>query len=325
MTTHDCVETTPGHLPTPHFAILFEGAWIFTPDCDNRIRATCPVPDDGMHSYQFGIWNGKGLSPVPDFSLDMPEGSKYTILVDPMIKKAEESFSCLFDKAAETYPFVYLPGANSQAAKKRSLSKFALRRDVANNSRSVSIPMPTSVRAAGALLSAEVGGNGTLELFGGPVTVKRSFVTFIFIYEYDSALSAEISNNCGSSAVINTRDYPAPLHLIIKVFPEQHGAKESFASHVSDPSDPSGLKVHAVEVFDITRRALDRQNKHDATTGSCCDIMLFHDQGTSNFDEGDTGLSYAELGLQCNDGAKATSTKFPACAGGGVVSGSPTS
>jgi|GEM_PF-6408431 len=328
MTAKPSQEPIRGSLPAKHFAILFEGAWIFSPDTTDpkheRILATCPVPDNGMHKYEFGLWNQKPkLRRVDGFdTVDMPPNSSFQVKVLSNIQNTEDTFEDLFDTAAATYPFVYLPGKNHPGKTKASSPSFAIRKDVADVSRSVSIPLPTSVRAAGALLTAEVAGMGKGLLSDGASRVKRPFVTFVFIYEYESTFAAEVSVDNMQGAI--TADCNPTPHLIFRVFPDSEAMKQAGSTHGHihlDLSDDSGEKLHATTIFDITRRALvSRDATSVVPNGTCCDIAIYHDPNIMEFDIGDTGMDREELGLPDPPGLK-RGFKFPACAGGGMVSG----
>lgn len=327
MTEQPNGELTPGSLPKNHFAILFEGAWIFTPDDDSGILATCPLPDDGMHAFEFGIWKNNALSPLPPFSTCFPMGGKFDVTIDPdQILCEGRSFKSAFDRAAQKYPFVYLSSSN---ANRKSKEHFVLRDGVAANGRTVSVPIPTSVRAVGALTSAEVRGPGAQQLFGGTVSAKRTFVTFLFLYEYEDRLDAEVEfeaaePKCGEIHA-DPNQHP---HLIFRVRPAEMGEPDPCAmlgskSVMPAPQGESGEKLHITTVFDQLRQSLvsnDRDKK--SADGTCCDILVYHDQGKMTIDCGDTGLGGDELGLgdQCPSPVTHGKT-LPACAGGGIVSG----
>src|ERR1700733_5809313 len=95
-------------LPTKHFAILFEGAWLFQPHGEDRILATCPITNDcGRHECTFGIWDGSEIDPLKGFPPPMHEGSLLRVEVDGF--EPPNDFDALFAKAAANYPFAYLP------------------------------------------------------------------------------------------------------------------------------------------------------------------------------------------------------------------------
>ena len=327
MTEKTQGKLTPGSLPTNHFAILFEGAWIFTPTPDNSgVLATCPLADDGMHSFEFGIWK-KSLSTFPPFeNICFPMGGSFTVTIDPeQIECEEPSFTSIFDKAAAKYPFVYLPASNADG---KSEDQFILRAGEAANSRTVSLPFPTLVRAVGALTSAEVGGPGVQQLFGGTVSVKRTFVTFLFLYTYEDQLDAQIDlagtpPTCGELHA----DKDQHPHLIFRVRPANMKietddcAMQAGMPAMAAPRGDSGEKLHVISVFDQLRQNLVKKSQSKRSANDpCCDLLVYHDQGMMKFDCGDTGLGGDELGLgdQCSPLHGRT---LPACAGGGIVSG----
>jgi hypothetical protein len=211
MTEGHKAKFTPGCLPENHFAILFEGAWIFTPDPNSDgILAVCPLADDGMHAFEFGMWKDDALSPLQPFSTCFPNGAQFELTIDPdQIRCGGDSFHSIFDEAGRKYPFVYL---SSTERRGKQSTKFRLRDDVKAKSRTVSIPLPTSVRAAGALISAEVRGPGTQELFGGVVSAKRTFVTFLFLYEYDDELDAVVEMEGGTPNAVRFMQIRISIH-----------------------------------------------------------------------------------------------------------------
>jgi hypothetical protein len=340
MTTPPCSKSANPALPKYHFAILFEGAWIFTPEANgHRILATCPLDDD-MHESEFGIWNNaaRDLDPVDGFDdIDVQCKTAFTVNIDPsQIVKPADHFSSLFSSAAVQYPFVYLPASDpSRHGEEKRILK--LRKSAIANGRTVSIPIPSSLRTAGALLTAEVGGNGKPDLFGQEVTVKRAFVTFLFLYEYHGSLKAEVcrkhkeeKSHCGHVIAEEGGSNPTP-HLIYKVYPTAEGmAAMTSCGHMghevrqgSGTPDQSAEKVHATTTFDFLRQSITICGT--GTPTGCCDIALYPDQNDMRFDCGDVGLSEFELGLALNNTAvRATSTKhlrntrLPSCASGGI-------
>ena len=329
MTTPPCPQSTENPLPTYHFAILFEGAWIFTPDeGGKRILATCPL-NDHMHGSQFGIWKNDGLVPVDGFDeIDVLRHTVFTVDIDPsQIVKPAASFTSLFRNAAAQYPFVYLPAdSGTDEKQKRSLG---LRQSAITNGRSVSIPLPGTLRAAGALLTAEVGGKETNRLFGHDLVVKRAYVTFLFIYEYSGCLKADISRThkdedphrgCVTADQDGSNRTP---HLIFTVYPTKEGMAAMYSGtrmgqEAMDTSNPdeSTMKVHASSTFEILRQAISQLGP---TALPCCDMAVYHDQNDMAFDCGDVGLTEHELGLPPKKGTVWTlGPKLPSCASGGM-------
>jgi hypothetical protein len=328
MTEGHKAKFTPGCLPENHFAILFEGAWIFTPDPNSDgILAVCPLADDGMHAFEFGMWKDDALSPLQPFSTCFPNGAQFELTIDPdQIRCGGDSFHSIFDEAGRKYPFVYL---SSTERRGKQSTKFRLRDDVKAKSRTVSIPLPTSVRAAGALISAEVRGPGTQELFGGVVSAKRTFVTFLFLYEYDDELDAVVEMEGGDPKCGEIHaDQNQHPHLIFRVRPAKMDGPDPCAmlerrTVMPSPPEESADKVHAIMVFDQLRTSLVNNHRdQNSTANTCCDILVYHDPGKMILDCGDTGLGGDELGLgdQC-PGPVTHGRTLPACAGGGIVSG----
>jgi hypothetical protein len=325
---------TNPHLPPYHFAILFEGAWIFTPEeKGTRILATCPITDD-VHEFQFGVWNNTGdghLDPIKGLGkIEVPRHTKFTVNIGAdEIVNSENSFNELFTTAAVVYPFIYLPAKPPGLDTKKEHPALKLSSSAMTCGRNVSMPLPSSVRAAGALLTAEVGGNGKHRLFGQELVVKRAFTTFLFIYQYDDSLTADIhrihdGHKAGHGSVI-AEDGVNP-HLIFRIFPPAHmmaGMSTGRATcHASMPGmgddDDSMRKLHASNTFETVRLAIPAVDK--TSSQPCCDMALYHDQGPLCFDSGDVGLTRHELGLPDSCGTPPLfGTKLPACASGGVA------
>jgi hypothetical protein len=330
MTQKPCPEIVYPALPRHHFAILFEGAWVFTPDPIGRgILAICPIADD-MHESEFGIWDNTFfcLSPVHGFDeIEVLRETAFTVTIDPdQIVNPEESFTSLFSKAAAVYPFIYLPSKDRAGAKDHPALK--IRSSAIINGRTVSIPLPSSLRAAGALLTAEIGGSQKGRLFGHELVVKRAFTTFLFFYEYSESLKADVSRtrhghqHNGSVAAEMGGSDPNP-HLIFKVFPTNEGMAAMSSGMGTGHSgmlatgkpDQSMLKLHASTTFEVVRQSIPLATQPSVP---CCDMALYHDQADMAFDCGDVGLSRRELGLEpCGEPIKGT--KLPSCASGGVA------
>ena len=322
-------------LPKEHFAILFEGAWIFTPNPDDKdtILATCPITDD-VHEFQFGVWNNTGdghLDPIKGLGhKEVPRHTKFTVEINPdEIMNRENSFTELFSAAAAVYPFIYLPAELSNLDPKTTLTTLKIRRSAMTCGRTVIVPIPSLVRAAGALLTAEVGGAGKSKLFGQELVVKRAFTTFLFIYQYDESLTADIhrfhDGHKAGHGSIAAKEGLNP-HLIFRVFPPAHmmaGMSTGMATcHASmpgmDDADDSMRKLHASNTFETVRTAIPAVGK--TSSKPCCDMALYHDQGRMCFDGGDVDLTLHELGLPDSCGASHLfGTKLPACASGGVA------
>jgi hypothetical protein len=311
MAQPPCNKTAYSPLPRNHFAILFEGAWIFTPfDNGKRIQAICPITDH-MHQCEFGLWDNEAncLDPVDGFNdIEVRRHTACHIAIETHSSvELADNFYSSFRKAAAEYPFVYHPAEGPDIDPKVD-RPLKLRRSAISGGRSVVIPIPNSLRAAGALLTTEVGGGGKSSLFGQELVVKRPFVTFLFIYEYCGSLKAEVCRRhrderpqCGYITAEEDSSNPTP-HLIFRVFPTMDGLTAMFsdneterrAMRSSGQADQSMLKVHASTTFEILRQAIP---VGDEASKPCCDIALYHDQDDMRFDCGDVGLSEYELGL----------------------------
>jgi hypothetical protein len=298
----------------------------------NQILATCPITDSmgDMHKSHFGVWNSDSncIDKVPGFCDEVVSpGDFFSVSISSgCIMEPADNFSALFRHAAERYPFVHMPDTNMTL---QIPAGAAVRRAV--------LPIPTELRVAGALTSAEVGGHDTGKLVGSDVIIKRAFVDFIFVYKYDGSLSAKVcriretGEECGCIEAHRTSN-PRP-HLIFDIFPTTSGMAMMYPGccKVNKSGNPVGLpdrsaqKLHASTTFDLLRRSLQ-----DASAGStpCVDIALYHSQDDMAFDCGDVGLSECELGLtrRCKEHAaqdkvEPLNTQLPSCAGGGVAGG----
>jgi hypothetical protein len=303
-------------LPCKHFAILVEGAWIFsqTKNEPDRILATCPIVSDD-HQCDFGIWKGGDLHPVSGVgSTTMLPGSHFTITATDVDSPAD-SFTAAFDAAFQKYPFPYMRSdtAIPKEGKPLSFTPRSPAHSGQNLLRTVSIPLPTSIRAAGALLTAEVGGKDKKWLVGGEVSIKRPFVTYLFIYDYRESLTATVETGYGSETVYANDENPRP-HLIFRIAPTGAG-NVSMSDSVPMTDDQSCQKNHVSQVFDLMRQSICVTKPTEAKQYPL-DIGLFHDQNDMQFDLGDTDLTHQELGLPEPDFTH--SIKLAACAGGGV-------
>jgi hypothetical protein len=313
----DC---TAGSLPAKHFAILMEGAWIYSkPHDGNGILATCPItsPDHALH---FGLWDPSDtddlLSPVPGFGIKvMPLGLHFDIQVTGTAKPAA-AYQDVFDQASMKYPFVYIkPSLNGAKKIQPKLSATAASTDL----RTVRLPLPTSLRAAGCLTSATVGGNDTQFLYPKE-GVKRAHVTYVFVYEYKDRISATVDSMYGTGEIYSSPELPNP-HLIFKCFPV--GMTQM---------DQSFEKNHSSDIFEALRQSVLCKDGPAAL-----DIGLYHcPDNDMAFDCGDTGLTSCELGIppcrlllsdkelraaKASDPLGTFVTKMAGCAGGGIVSG----
>ena len=304
-------------LPAKHFAILFEGAWLFTPDpkCPTRILAICPLIDNDcyVHECKFGIWNGSQIAPLHDMDICMPQQSHYRVEVDRNFEQSTyETFGKLFTQAAHTYPFVYLPQRQPELP-----AQF-------ESMRSVSIPMPTGLIAEGALATAEIGGLGIGEVFEPAADVKRPFVTFLFIYEYCGRCASATVYAQEHRACIDADDEHPKPHLIFNVHPSQKNGMRNM--------DTAGDMVHTVFTFETLRNSVSKNIKSNAETGwasaGLCNIGLFHGRGKQKFLRGDSGLTTAELGIDPQPRHNTdlvdpalVDTDLASCAGGGMAAG----
>lgn len=321
-----------GSLPKKHFAILVEGAWIFT-KTGGEILATCPITASD-HQCNFGIWNtgNQSLDPAPGFeSTVMQPGLQFRVEIDANeICNQSPSYEAAFDAASNKYPFVYIkPQQHGEVVLKPKLSAAACSPDL----RAVRFPLPTSIRAAGEMTTAEVGGPDRA-LLSGLGFPKRAHVTFIFIYEYSDSLTACLHTPYGASRIQTSEEQPTP-HIIFKISPiGMQNSGESLLMHemsMQMRDDDSGEKNHTADVFEMMRGMLPcKPCKSDPTSLDPLDIALYHTQDPTSFDCGDSGLTRCELGiLSCEPIVPAkqkgrfsvfSGPHMAGCAGGGVVS-----
>ncbi len=218
------VVITEGCLPAKHFAILFEGAWLFTPAPKDttRILATCPFIGDTTHKCRFGTWEKtyKQIDSLDGMTTEMPEENHYWVEVDGFNESTYPNFAKLFEAAAHSYPFVYLPQQHNASFTMTNESKYS-------SMRSISVPIPTSLRAGGAMISAEIGGLGIGDVFEPTTNVKRPFVAFLFIYEYDGDIASAKVHAQEKVATIEANPHNRTPHLIFNVHPS-HGYGDGF-------------------------------------------------------------------------------------------------
>src|SRR5262249_20234140 len=104
-----CPNYASNPLPTYHLAILFEGAWIFSPGSDDgtKILATCPIASTD-HDCVFGVWDGgkQTIEPIGGLSTNMPLGSAFTVTINGT--SVPNDYSGAFNDAAAKYPFGYI-------------------------------------------------------------------------------------------------------------------------------------------------------------------------------------------------------------------------
>lgn len=276
-------------LPEKHIAVLFEGAWLFTQDPEDRTRilAICPYTDTEDHVCQFGRWDSGAVSPSPNFvgptaeakPLLIPEASQHRIEL-PSASPASHTFTELFSRAAETYPFIYL--RNRQKGMPLSLS-------TNHKVRKISVPMPDEVRPAGQLLNAPVlSARSSVDTFQLGVAEKdvSSYVTFVFFYLGVHEGASVTMHRVGSPGTIHV---PATdnLHLIFRVHATTDTPADSYTDH-----------VHLVRTFDTLRKLVQVPDpKSDTHKFIPCDFGIFPASGNQRFASGDTGLSNQELGL----------------------------
>jgi hypothetical protein len=296
-------------LPNKHFAILFEGAWLFTPDPKdaNRILATCPFIDDSGHECKFGLWKDTSIQPFPGMTLDMPEKNHYWVATKDFKTTTYKTFAELFAAAAKKYPFVYIPQQKpSHVGEQRSASFSMTDQSEHGSMRSVSVPIPTSLRAEGAMVTAEIGGLGIGDVFEPSTHVKRPFVTFLFIYEYVGTHASATIHAQEQEATIEATDKQAP-HLIFNVYPA-----------MSMDMDASAEMCHIVSTFETLRRSVSktiRGNAHENGKSSLCNIAIYHGRGMAEFSKGDSGLSRLELGLE----HPLHASRLASCASGAIA------
>jgi hypothetical protein len=276
-------------LPKKHFAILFEGAWVFTPEGEDRILATCPITDDcGTHECTFGIWSGSKIDSLKGFPSTMHAGRTFHVEIDGF--EPPDNFHTLFTNAAANYPFVYLP-TKARSAGKSTVASFSMN-DMLDHkkTRQVFIPLPNLVVADGAVVSAEIDGIEIDHCSGAPVSARRPVITLIFVYEYcDASATATVKGHLGEKAIITANeDHPIP-HLIFNIHPT-----------ADMKMDEAGQKCHTTATFETLRQAVSKV-AIDSTTGKtsspCCDIAIYHELGCLKFCYGNSGLDQYELGL----------------------------
>jgi hypothetical protein len=303
--TSTIVQPTKG-LPPKHFAILFEGAWLFIPDPKDatRILAICPLIDEKgyCHECNFGRWGGVEIVSLDNMDYVMPKQSHYRVDVDRNFNESTYgTFGDLFSHAAHKYHFVYLP--QRQPDPPTNLSAM----------RSVSIPIPTSLRADGALATAEIGGLGMEEVFESSLNVKRPFVTFLFIYEYSGRYASATVHAQEHEAVIEADDDNPMPHLIFNVHPMKMTGM-----------DTCGEIVHSVATFETLRQSVSKNLKGITSAegqSSFCNVGLFPGRGKQEFLCGDSGLTRKELGIDPPGVVPAKDTDLASCAGGGMAVG----
>jgi hypothetical protein len=291
--------TKTNPLPPKHVAILFEGAWFFTQDPDdrNRILALCPYTNAPNHVCECGLWKpdhgdghlagltGKGHPRLVD------EGDQFWVdmLGEP---RPKNKFTDLFEDAAQDYPIVYLIN-DPQAAPL-----------VINNGNSlfrrVSIAMPDSVRAAGRVKTAQVkdlGKTSHLYMADG-TTVVYPHVTFLFIYEHAKKVDVAVSSDTHVNVTLSTSRHKNP-HLIFRV----HSAVATDADGCA--LDDCAENCHMVGTFDTLRKIAMVPSGAGAkvlkagtpAVPSHVPVSVFPDACAQEIDAGDTGLTLAELGL----------------------------
>jgi hypothetical protein len=309
-------------LTAKHFAILFEGAWLFTPDPNDptEIIATCPFVQDPTHECTFGLWGGddRAIIPLSSMKGTMREREHYRVTTEGFGPSAA-SFGNLFDDAASKYPLVYMPNRPKGSAKQPEVSFTIADKSKHQKMRQVHIPLPTSVRAEGAMVTAEIGGLGVVDVCKPSQNVKRPCVTFLFIYEYTGA-SASVTVHAQKKNATITADYQQPTpHLIFNVRP-----KPTVMMPESGPAmDASARMVHTVSTFEMMRLSvLKITGGSGASAGkpSLCNIALYHGRGEAVFSLLDSGLSLRELGLQ-RVGDVARDTDLASCAAGALAAG----
>ena len=276
-------ETSTVGLPPKHFAILFEGAWLFRPDPNDptRILAACPLEDSG-HKCKFGLWNRQTqkVEHLPKMKLEMTNPSHYSVDVNGFEPPPYKSFADLFSAAARKYNFVYLARRASLAGERPDISFSLTDKSKEKTMRSVSVPMPTSLRADGAMATAEIGGLGIGNVFEPSKNVKRPFVTFLFVYEYSNTSASATVNAQRKHAVIQVLEGKAAPHLIFNVHPVKMNGHGDM--------DASAEMVHAVTTFETLRSCVSMSGKSGSP--SLCNIALYHGRGMPEFLCGDSGL-----------------------------------
>jgi hypothetical protein len=271
-------------LPTKHFAVLFEGAWLFKPDGGYRILATCPITNDcSNHECTFGIWGGNEIVPLPGFPPTMGPGRFFRVKLNGF-EEPVSGFDELFSNAAANYPFVYLPQKKLRSGGKSTVTSFSMNNRLNHRrTRRVSIPVPNLIVADGALVSAEIDGAGIEQCSGSPTSAKRPVVTHIFVYEYcGDAATAIVNDGTKKSTITADEDQPSP-HLIFNIHPK------------GMTMDEAGQKCHTTATFETLRQSVT------LTTGKgysqFCDVAVYHERGGLKFCYGNSGLEPDELGL----------------------------
>ncbi len=297
MKTTQCHPAVP--LPPKHFAILFEGAWLFT-QAGTQIIATCPLITDSSfkHECDVGLWVDGVFKPLPGLS-PMLEGSSYEVTYLTGFEVPTSSFDSLFREAAKHTPILYVPGSTSGSSPKLSPKVAMGYGDMGPGSvRTVTVPFPQKIVADGVLITAEIDGakigDEVAPVHGGK---PRPVVTFIFIYEYcgDSAtatVTGDLTMVQISETITADQSQPTP-HLIFKVFPTGMSKGHS-------PMDDAAQKSHTVATFDTLRKTVPATSRAKDTGNShlkLCDLSIYHGRGRMEFLYGISGLSPVELGL----------------------------
>jgi hypothetical protein len=312
-TVKHCDQKT-ADLPKKHFAILFEGAWVFQPVGKDRILAMCPITDDcAKHECTFGIWDG-AIEPLKGLPPTMHAGRSFHVKVEGF--EPPEDFHTLFANAAAKYPFVYLPGTRVRSAGKSAVTSFSIKEKLNHRkTRRVFIPLPNLVVADGAVVSAEIDGIGIESCVGAPASAKRPVITLIFIYEYcgDNATATVIDG--GKRAKITAdEDQPRP-HLIFNIHP------------TGMTMDEAGQKCHTIATFETLRQSVTKTSptgKSGKGNVSLCDVAVYHERGGLKICYGNSGLGPDELGLVLPKKLRSMDSRGPdlaSCASGNMSVG----
>lgn len=301
--------------PSKHLAILFEGAWIFTSNGDDGIRARCPLVDE--HECEVGLWVDGGFTPIEGLS-PMSEDASYEVLLDGF-EPPQGSFDSLFRGAIDYAPILYVPAQPDQS--KKHLSHERRMAHEASSMRTVTVPLPNMIVADGVLITAEIDGAGIDQAAPVRDGMPRPVIDFIFVYSY-----------CGDEANASVGDpstgdeYPVPAdsaqptpHLIFKVFPT---IMASALYPGAMGMDDAGLKCHTTQTFDTLRQSISvpiGPRKEGGSRSGMCDVSIYHGRGEMEIVYGISGLSAVELGLRKFE--EDLGPDLSSCTSGGISTG----
>jgi len=304
-------------LPPKHFAVLFQGAWLFTQAAD-KIQATCPLINDASFTHQcdVGLWVNGGFRPLPGLS-PMPEGSSYQVRDLKGFEASGSDFDSLFQETAKHTPILYIPKKKVGSTSEQS----AMSHSKMGSVRTVTVPLPKMIVADGILITAEIDGAGIGDAALVPGGIPRPVVTFIFVYEYcgDSATAIVAGDAQGlqvQETVTANPGQPTP-HLIFRIYPYA-----SSLPYGEMNMDDGAQKVHTTATFDTLRQTMPATIQGEEMGQSNltpCDLSVYHARRCMEFWYGVSGLSKYELGLEKEFAV--TGANLASCAAGGMGRG----